>query len=134
MQAPYSLEEAEVLCQEFQCLIGKAFEAGKELIIKDLVVAPYSQTSKMRFLMCYVLFDDPRTALEYDYAGSRYEVLVLAGTPGQEDMFHEPLDIWLGKNMYTLAEDSASSDSLSSSPAARHSFCSFYDSNDTNKS
>jgi hypothetical protein len=127
-QAPYSLEEAEILCQEFQSLIGSPFESGDKAIIKNVVVSPYSNNSRKRFLMCYLLFDDARKALEYEFDGIRYDVLILAGTPGEEDLRHEALDIWINKNMYALCGPM-----IFSAGAAQNLFCSFHDINDDNK-
>jgi hypothetical protein len=98
-QAPYSYQDAWELCEEFQQLIGKKFDPEGDAFIDCIAITPFDENSKKRFLICYLLFNDPHIALNYDYKGLLYDVIVIASTPGTQDMCHEALNTWLAKNI-----------------------------------
>lgn len=97
-QPPYSFNEARKLCQDAQYLAGNIYSRDYEAVIDAIVVAPYEQVSKNRFLMLYLMLDDAEMALSGDYAGNLFDVLVMTGSLGDGGMQHQSLHIWLEVN------------------------------------
>ena len=103
MKMPYSYQEAEKLCSEYQCLVGTQFYTGgsssaTSAIIECVAISPFDQASKQRFYLFYLLFDnDAHAALLQDYKGLLFDIVIFARTRDDE-MIHEDLYTWLGKN------------------------------------
>lgn len=95
---PYTQKEAELKCEEFQYLVGQPFHEGACAVIDCVVVAPYDEQSRNRFMVYYLLFNDAGMALAHDYNGKHYSVLLIAKTSDGLEMTHEDLHIWLSKN------------------------------------
>ncbi len=100
---PYSHQDAEKLSREFQYLIGASF-AGNNAVaesnarIECIAVTPFDHTSKQRFFLYYLLFDnDANLALAQEYKGLLFDVVVIART-SDDEMVHEDLYSWLGNN------------------------------------
>lgn len=95
--APYSLIEAKQICTDFQYLAGQSFGDNNGTPISCIAISPFDQMNKKRFIMYYLLFNDAEMALEQDFKGMLFDVLVMAPTlDGQ--LFHEDLSTWLSKN------------------------------------
>lgn len=98
MKIPYSIQEAEKLCNDFQYLIGTQL-AGTNATITDVVITPFDENNKYRFFLYYVLLDNnSKEALNQDYKGLLFDVVIIAKTPN-EDTIHQDLYTWLGNNM-----------------------------------
>ena len=98
MNFPYSLQKAEQICREYQHLKGQRFGSENGACIDCVAVAPFDQENKNRFIIYYLLFDDPHIALRQDYQGLLFDIIVIAGTKEGDEMLHESLDVWLAKN------------------------------------
>lgn len=102
--APYTLEEAQKLCAEYQHLVGKTFANGDYAIIECVTIAPFDEVSRKRFLIFYFLFDNAQSALAHEYKGMLYDVLVIARSVIDE---HELLQLdlltWLAENKSTAS-------------------------------
>jgi hypothetical protein len=72
---PYAYEEASTLSNELRGLVGAHY--GIDNQIDDVVVAPYEENARNRFLMLYYMLHDAKEALALDYRGDKYDVLVL---------------------------------------------------------
>jgi hypothetical protein len=97
-KAPYSLIEAEKLCKEYRNLAGQPFAKNSDATIEFITVAPYDEENKNRFIICYLLFNDPEIALTSDYKGFTFDVLVMASAKNNTGLLHESLHTWLVKN------------------------------------
>ena len=97
-KAPYSFIEAESLCKEYQYLAGQPFSANGDAVIEFITAAPFDEENKNRFIICYLLFNNPEVALTSDYKGLLFDVLVFASSGGKTDLLHEDLYTWLSKN------------------------------------
>ncbi len=92
---PYTLVEAQNICVEFKHLIGAVFNKNTMSLIDSIVVAPYGQTERNRFLMLYLTLNDAHVALHDDFSGSQYTVLLLSGSVEANNLAHEELHKWL---------------------------------------
>lgn len=72
---PYTYDEASALSNELNGLVGAQY--GEDNQIDAVVVAPYEENARNRFLMLYYMLHDAVEALAIDYRGDRYDVLVL---------------------------------------------------------
>ena len=99
-KAPYTLPEAEKLCTQYQHLVGKPFNKDNNAIISCVAIAPFDQNSKNRFTIFYLLFDDAETALQHEYKGLLYDVIVIASAPQDRNELHQDdIYTWVTKNM-----------------------------------
>jgi hypothetical protein len=96
--APYSLTEAEKHSLEYKHLTGQPFKPDTDTTIECVTVAPFDEISKNRFILYYLLFDNPQIALNHDYKGLLFDVLVLASSPNKRELEHESLATWLANN------------------------------------
>ena len=100
--APYTLPDAEKLCTQYQYLVGKPFGKDSDAVISCVAIAPFDQNSKNRFTIFYLLFDDAETALQHEYKGLLYDVIVIASSPQDRNELHqEDLFTWTTKNLHT---------------------------------
>ena len=98
-KAPYSLQEATLLCAEFKYLEGQPFGNDKTAVIERITVTPFDEISKKRFLIFYFLFDNAETALAHEYMGLLFDILVIArSTEDQHELLQEDLATWLAAN------------------------------------
>ena len=93
MTCALSYEEANRLCEEYQFLIGTNTNS-EEIVVESVVVSPFDPSNKYRFFLFYLLLNNPKLALEYEYSGNDYDVLIIGKTKVGE-MLHQSLDIWL---------------------------------------
>ena len=101
--APYTLPEAEKLCTQYQHLVGKRFDKESDAIISCVAIAPFDQNSKKRFTIFYLLFDDAETALQHEYKGLLYDVIVIASSPtDRNDLHQDDIHTWVSKNVSTV--------------------------------
>ena len=101
--APYTLPEAEKLCTQYQNLVGKPFGKEGDAVISCVAIAPFDQNSKNRFTIFYLLFDDAETALQHEYKGLLYDVVVIANSPQDRNELHqEDIHTWVTKNINTV--------------------------------
>jgi hypothetical protein len=99
MKLPYSLKEAENLCNEFQHLVGTSFQGGNS-VIDSVVITPFDEASRQRFFLYYLLFDnDAKAALTQEYRGMLYDVVIIAHDI-DGDMLHEDLHTWVERNNF----------------------------------
>jgi hypothetical protein len=100
-QAPYSLNEAQQICEDYQFLVGQAFDTASPIdsTIESVALAPFDQINKRRFIIFYLLFNDARSALTHEYKGLLYDILVIArSTDNENEIMQESLAVWLSKN------------------------------------
>lgn len=98
-KAPYSLQEAEKLCQEYQFLIGKSFSSDSNAVIECVTVSPFDETSRKRFLIYYFLFNNAESALSHEYKGLLYDIIVIARSLQDEhELLQEDLNAWIEEN------------------------------------
>ena len=101
--APYTLPEAEKLCTQYQYLVGKPFDKDSDAVISCVAIAPFDQNSKNRFTIFYLLFDDAETALQHEYKGLLYDVIVIASSPNdRNDLHQDDIYTWVSKNVSTV--------------------------------
>lgn len=93
-QPPYSYHEAKSLSGEYQHIIGLSYDANTGAAVDMVVVAPYDQNSKNRFLMLFLMLNDADSALSLDYSGSQYDVMVISGSANANGMLHTSLYDW----------------------------------------
>ena len=91
---PYTLQEAKDLCAEHQSITGMPFNENEDAVIDMVIVSPYDQNSKNRFLMLYVMLNDANAALSLDYSGNKYDVLVVTGSATTVSMHNMSLSTW----------------------------------------
>lgn len=103
-KAPYSLTEAEALCKEYQFLAGQPFAKDTDEIIEFITVAPFDEENKNRFIICFLLFNDPETALACDYRGLLFDVLVVGRSENKDGLVHENLHTWLSRQPNLVPE------------------------------
>jgi hypothetical protein len=94
---PYTLQEAEKLCKEFQYLVGMPFAKGSNVPIQSVTPAPTGQVNRERFIIYYLLLNNPADALKQAAGTSGYDILIFAGSEEQQ-LLNESLDSWLDKN------------------------------------
>ena len=97
---PYTLPDAEKLCTQYQYLVGKPFSKNSDAVISCVAIAPFDQNSKNRFTIFYLLFDDAETALQHEYKGLLYDVIVIASSPHDRNELHQDdIYTWVNKNI-----------------------------------
>jgi hypothetical protein len=95
--APYTKTEAEIKCSEYQYLVGQQFREGLCATIDCVVVAPFDEENKNRFMVYFLLFNDASMALSHDYNGKLFDILIIAKSDDQMEMVHDNLYSWLTK-------------------------------------
>ena len=102
-KSPYSLQEAQKLCAEYQYLNGQNFAPGSNAVIECITICPFDEASRQRFLIYYFLFNSPDSALSHEYNGLLYDVLVIARSVTDEhELLQEELHTWLAENKKVL--------------------------------
>ena len=96
--APYSLLEAERISTQFQSLAGRPYNQEHGVKIECIAIAPFDQMSREKFIAYYLLFNDHKKALEHEYRGLLYNVLVIAASDDKYEIFHEDIHSWHAKN------------------------------------
>jgi hypothetical protein len=103
-KAPYSLEEAQKLCAEYQYLVGQAFGKEKNSVIECVTIVPFDELSRERFLIFYFLLNNAESALAYEYKGLLFDALVIArSTTDVHELLQEELVTWLAENKHLEA-------------------------------
>jgi hypothetical protein len=104
---PFVLNEARQLCNELQHLAGMKFDPSIPEMgnIECVAVAPFDLQNKKQFLLFYLLTDDAHKALEEEYHGLLYDVVVIARSEEiGTDLMQYDIYTWLEKNGLTLAD------------------------------
>lgn len=100
--APYSFCDAENIAREYGHLVGQPFGSERKYIIDCVVVTPFDELNKSRFLQMYMLCGDSVDALSGDYLGLLFDILVIGRAIDDEmDLVQERLSTWLGANSCT---------------------------------
>lgn len=97
-KAPYSLTEANSICNEFQYLVGQPFGQDNDAPIGYIAVAPFDQINKNKFIIYFLLCNDLEFALNHEYKGLLFDVIVIAGVQSDQQFLQEDLYSWLNKN------------------------------------
>src|ERR1700733_7478732 len=98
-KAPYTFHEAANLSEQFKHIIGKSFAPGSSFTIQCVAIAPFDQFNKNRFLNFYFLLNDEKSALDIDYKGLLYDVLIIGRSITEEfDFVQEDIGSWLSAN------------------------------------
>jgi len=79
-------------------LVGCPYKKETNKTVSAVVISPYDPILKERFLMLYLMLNSATEALDVDYAGTLYSVLVLSGSVSDQQMEHEALHDWLRMN------------------------------------
>ena len=96
MKVPYSYNEANILCNEFQHLAGTHC-CNSGALIEAVVITPFDQLFKHRFFLFYHLFENDATAaLAHEYDGTFFDVMVIMNHE-EEGYKYEDLNAWLGQ-------------------------------------
>ena len=114
---PFALNEAKLLCSYLQHIIGLKFDPSIPEMgeIECVAVAPFDLNNKKQFLLYYLLCDDAHKALEEEYHGLLYDVVVIArSTEIHTDLMQYDIFTWLEKNNLKLV------DVLPASAGAKH--------------
>ena len=102
-KAPYSLSEAEKLCQEYQFLVGRSFASDSNAVIECVTISPFDEISRKRFLIYYFLFNNAQSALAHEYKGLLYDIIVIARSVEDEhELLQEDLHTWTEENNHQL--------------------------------
>ena len=85
---PFTLEEAEEICEDFEDLIDTEFKVGTSplLLVEDVVIAPFSEAEKNSFVESY---SDTRNAEEALglYTGGDYDVVLITSADEADSTF-----------------------------------------------
>lgn len=98
--APFSLAEAEHLCKHWHTLIGEPFDNESKAVIDCIAIAPFDQLNREKFIAYYLLFNDCKKALSFEYKGLLYAVLVIAVSEDKFQVYNEEITMWLTRNNY----------------------------------
>lgn len=104
---PFTLGEARKLCNEIQHITGQRFDPATPEIgnIECVAVAPFDLQNKKQFLLYYLLTDDANKALEEEYHGLLYDVIVIARSEDiHTDIVQYDIYTWLEKNGLKLSD------------------------------
>jgi hypothetical protein len=97
-QPPYSYAEAKDICERFQHLKGQAFNKNGNGLVDLVVVSPFDHFKKNRFIMIYLMLNDAKAALELDYTGLQYDIMLISGSISDKGMEHRDLNSWLAEH------------------------------------
>jgi hypothetical protein len=97
-KSPYSLADAQKICANYQHLVGQRFDLNHSSVIDCVLVAPFDQINKSRFIIYYLLFEDADLALTNEYKGLLFDVILIAGATEKVELMHEDLFTWVSKN------------------------------------
>lgn len=96
---PYSLKDAQHLTQEYHYLIGQPFAKEDNIFIENIIVCPFDEASRKRFLIFYFLFNDADKALSQEYKGLLFDVLVIGRSKTDvHELQQESIFTWLNAN------------------------------------
>ncbi len=96
MNLPFSLQEAQNLCREYQYLVGMPFDRNNAKI-QTVIVTPYDSALKQRFFAYYLLFDNNAAMALEEYKGALFDVVIMAETE-EGYALNENLTAWAAKN------------------------------------
>jgi hypothetical protein len=114
--APYTLQEAEQLCKEYQYLVGQKFSSDSDLFIECVTITPFDEINKKRFLILYFLFNNAESALSHEYKGFLFDIIVIGRSQqDQHELLQEDLSVWLAENKTHFAAIRKSHGQLSQS-------------------
>ncbi|MCD6011193.1 MAG: hypothetical protein K0Q79_1055 [Flavipsychrobacter sp.] len=97
--SPYSLQEARELAEEYQYLIKQPFAHDSNAVVENVIICPFDEASRKRFLIFYFLFNNAEKALAQEYKGLLFDVLVIGRSMLDEhELQQEDLYSWLKEN------------------------------------
>jgi hypothetical protein len=106
-KAPYSLAEAEKLCEEYSSLVGSPFVRDGNAVIECVTMVPFDEIGRKRFLIYYFLFNNAQSVLAHEYKGLLYDIIVIARSVEDEhELLHEDLYTWLKDNSGEVNDNS----------------------------
>ncbi len=101
--APYTLKEARKLCEEYEHLVGQPFSKDNDAVVECVIIAPFDEASRKRFLIFYFLFNNAEQALNTEYKGLLFDVLVIGrSTSDKHDLQQCDLHGWLIDNLANI--------------------------------
>jgi hypothetical protein len=85
---PFSFDQAEALCKDFQNLIGKKFstDSADDAIVECVAISPYDGVNKHMFLEEYTSCNNATLALKV-YDCELFDVIVIADKKGENGHF-----------------------------------------------
>lgn len=104
---PFILNDAKQLCIDLQHLKGMVFDPALPEMgsIECVAVAPFDLQNKKQFLLYYLLCDDAEKALENEYHGLLYDVVVIARSEQiKTDLMQYDIYTWLEKNRLGMSD------------------------------
>lgn len=105
LRMPYTLDEAQTLCEKLQHLVGCDFDIHSSTYgkIECIAVSPFDSNNKKIFLLNYLLCDDAVKALKEDYKGLLFDVAVIARSVSDRmDVVQEDISTWIRKNNFVI--------------------------------
>jgi hypothetical protein len=107
LRMPYSLDQAQSLCEKLQHLVGRSFDLHSSQYgkIECVAVSPFDNNSKKTFLLNYLLCDNAEKALKEDYKGLLFDVVVIARAADDPmELIQEDVASWIKKNNFIVAD------------------------------
>jgi hypothetical protein len=101
-KAPYNFKEAVQLCTDFKHLVGERFQKDDHAMIDEIAVVPFDELNKKKFIVFYHLINDAVTALNHEYRGLLFDVMVLATYPDKCDLLYKELHDWTIENTVNI--------------------------------
>jgi hypothetical protein len=105
---PYAHQEAAQLCADFQHLVGERYCNTDDATIECVAIVPFDESNKKKFIVYYHLLNDATTALQHEYKGLLFDVMVLATYPQKCDLLYKELHVWLEQAATMVAEHAPS--------------------------
>ncbi len=101
---PFIISEAKEFCEAHQYLVGTPYSNlhTKTAHICHIVVSPFDEINKNKFLLYFHLFGDPGDFMRDEYKEGEFDVLVVAESnqEGDKEFFHESLYNWVNNNLH----------------------------------
>ena len=95
----YSLKDAQQIIHEYQYLIGQHFTKKDNIVIDSVIICPFDEASRKRFLIFYFLFNDAQKALSQEYKGLLFDVLIIGRSQADvHELQQENIYTWLNAN------------------------------------
>ncbi|MCW3123607.1 MAG: hypothetical protein JWQ38_3099 [Flavipsychrobacter sp.] len=84
---PFTLDEATEIWDDFEDLKDTEFHlAAIEYFVHDVVICPFHEADKAKFIQLYDSVKDGKVALEA-YSGAEYDVMIVACDVADESVF-----------------------------------------------
>jgi hypothetical protein len=115
---PYTLIEATELSAEYQFIKGSRYDSSADdaTVVEQLVITPFDEISKNKFMLYLHLLNDAEAILNEVYAGSEFDILVIArSSKDEKEILHKNLFTWLNNNFPPKSEKNIVADAIKSS-------------------